>query len=740
MYRDISFEHEKNLNLDDLIVRLKAYYSDTDFELLKKAYHFATDAHKDQKRSSGEDYIIHPINVAAILIKLRMDMESIISGILHDVVEDCNVSVQTLEKEFGEDIAQIVAGLTKISQIKFKNIADSQAENFRKMIIAMAKDIRVIIVKMADRMHNMETLQYVSEIKQKKVARETLDIYVPMAGRLGINSIKTNLEDLCLRFLRPDIYRKMEEKAKNEKSMRDTYVQNVVNVIKDKLAEYSVKAEVSGKVKHLYSLYRKMLAQDVGLDQIQDIFSFKIISDNITECYKILGIIHSHHTPVPGRFKDYIAIPKVNGYQSLHTTVIGPQAERIEIQILTYEMHETAEMGITTSYQSEEKITGQHKQFSWIKQLLEIDKSIKSNFEFMDTVKGDLDVGEVFVFSPAGDIQKLCHGATPLDFAYAIHTEVGHRCVGAKVNNRITSLRHILKSGDTIEILTNESQTPSKDWLNIVKSPRSKTKIKQWLVKTERKQKRKVGQEAFEKMLALLETSFDSIEKSEEFANVLKHFNISNQEEFFLAIGRNEHSIQDIVKTMPSLKDSPLLKSCNKQLDEIINYSKKVQKDHPVIIDNIETEKVRLAKCCNPIPGDTIIGQMIKNKDVIIHRVNCPKSRSNSDVKSIKAEWNQESTLNFYIKIKVITEDKPGILSIISNSLSKMKTNIKSVNAHSSPTEKRGEIIFEIEVKNNSELSTIISSLELIDEIASVFRLPTSSKTQGPEEIYKPRP
>ena len=728
IYRTISFEHEKNLNLDDLIVRLKAYYSNADFELLKKAYCFATNAHKNQRRRSGEDYITHPVNVAAILIKLRMDIESIVSGLLHDVIEDCNIYPQTIEKEFGQEVAQIVTGLTKISQIKFKTIADSQAENFRKMVMAMAKDIRVIIVKMADRMHNMKTLQYVSEIKQKKIARETLDIYVPMADRLGINSIKTNLEDLCLYFLQPDIYKQLEEKSIVEKNSRDIYIKNVVNIIKDKLSEYSVKAEIIGKAKHFYSLYRKMMVQDIKMDQIQDIFSFKIISDNITECYKILGIMHSSYTPIPGRFKDYIAIPKVNGYQSLHTTVIGPESERIEIQILTYDMNEIAEMGITSSYNAETEITGQNKQFSWVTQLLEIDKNIESNSEFMDTVKGDLNVGEVFVFSPTGDIQKLCHGATPLDFAYAIHTEIGHHCVGAKVNNRITPLRHILKSGDIVEILTNENQTPSKNWLNIVQSPRSKTKIKQWLVKTEREQKRKAGFEIFKKMLTLLETSLDSIEESGEFKNVLEHFKFSSKADLFLSIGQNKHSIQEVVKAIPSLKNSPLLKNSSNKFEEIKRYSKKVHKHHPIIVDNVETDRVWLAKCCNPIPGDTVCGRMIKNKGVTIHRTNCHKIRNKPSIESIKAEWNPESTLKFYIKIRIITEDKPGILSTISKNLAGMKINIKSVSAHSPIKDSFGEIIFEIEVKNNSELSNIISSLENINEVTSVVRLPTSSK------------
>ena len=728
MYRTISFEHEKNLNLEDLIVRLKAYCADADFDLLKKSYDFATQAHKDQKRSSGEDYIIHPINVAAVLIKLRMDMDSIVSGLLHDVIEDCNVLPQTIEQEFGQEVAQIVTGLTKISQIKFKTIVDSQAENFRKMIIAMAKDIRVIIVKMADRMHNMETLQYVNEIKQKKIARETLDIYVPMADRLGINSIKTNLENLCLRFLKPDIYRQLEEKSIVEKNDRDTYIRTVANIIKENLSEYSIKAEVTGRAKHFYSLYRKMVSQDIKLNQIQDIFSFKIISNNITECYKTLGIIHSNYTPIPGRFKDYIAIPKVNGYQSLHTNVIGPENERIEIQILTYDMNEIAEMGIASSYKSEMGVTGQKNQFSWVKNLLEIDKNIKSNSEFMDTVRGDLDVGEVFVFSPTGDIQKLCYGATPLDFAYAIHTEVGHRCVGAKVNNRIIPLRYTLKSGDTVEILTNENQTPSKNWLNIVQSPRSKTKIKQWLVKTEREQKRNMGREILEKTLNIFETSLNSIEKSGELKNILKHFNFNEKDDLLLAIGKNNINIQEIVKNIPSLKGSSFLNPDHKRFDELSRYFKKAHKYQPIIIDNVESDNISLAKCCNPIPGDTINGFFTKNNSVIVHRTTCPKSNSESSSKKVPTRWSSQPILSFYIKIKIVTDDKPGILSIISNNLADMKTNIRSVSAHSSIAEKKGEIVFEIEVKNTSELSYIISSLKNIKEVNSVVRLPTSSK------------
>ncbi|MBF0209082.1 MAG: bifunctional (p)ppGpp synthetase/guanosine-3',5'-bis(diphosphate) 3'-pyrophosphohydrolase, partial [Oligoflexia bacterium] len=513
----LSFAHENDLNLETLVKRVEIYYPDANFDLLKKAYFFADNAHRGQKRSSGEDYIVHPMNVAAMLIKLRMDIDSIISGLLHDVIEDCDVTAEELEREFSPTTVQIVVGLTKISQIKFRSKEEGQAENFRKMVVAMAKDIRVIIVKLADRMHNMRTLQYISEERQKTVAQETLDIYVPLAGRLGIHSVKAELEDLCLRFLHPDVYYMLAEKIAMKKSERERYINDVVEIIRDKLSEYSIEADVFGRPKNFFSIYKKIQQRSVEFEQIQDILAFRIITNNITQCYKTLGVIHSSFTPIPGRFKDYIAIPKINNYQSLHTTVIGPKAERIEIQIRTYEMDEIAETGVAAHWVYKEKVVGGRKRnLDWVKDLLEFNRSMQSNSEFMDAVKNDLDTGGVFVFTPNGDVRELSDGSTPLDFAFSIHTEIGLTCVGAKVNAKIVPLRYRLKSGDVVEILTNKSQTPSKDWLKIVRTSRAKTKIKQWLLKAEREEHKRLGEDLLDKVLRVYATSIKQLRKSGE--------------------------------------------------------------------------------------------------------------------------------------------------------------------------------------------------------------------------------
>ncbi|MBT7609540.1 MAG: bifunctional (p)ppGpp synthetase/guanosine-3',5'-bis(diphosphate) 3'-pyrophosphohydrolase, partial [Bacteriovoracaceae bacterium] len=418
MIQSLDFSHERDIDLGDLKLRMQAYFPDADYKLLDKSYKYAKKAHEGQKRSSGEDYFIHPINVAATLIKLRLDMDSVVAGLLHDVVEDCNITPEEIEKEFNPEVAQIVVGLTKISKIKFKTKEESQAENFRKMVVAMAKDLRVIIVKLADRMHNMRTLQYVNDEKQKKIAQETLDIYVPLASRLGINSVKGELEDLCLRFLKPDIYYRLAEKVAMKKIDRDIYIKETVNDIEEKLISYSVKAEVKGRPKQFYSIYKKMMARGVDFEQIQDILAFRLIVANITECYKALGIIHSSFTPIPGRFKDYIAIPKVNNYQSLHTMVIGPNAERIEIQIRTNEMDDVAETGVAAHWKYKEGLKSGTAKLDWIQELLEFNQSVESNSEFLNVVKNDLDIGGVFIFTPKGDVRELRYGATPLDFAY----------------------------------------------------------------------------------------------------------------------------------------------------------------------------------------------------------------------------------------------------------------------------------------------------------------------------------
>jgi len=727
LYQRLDFSHERDLNIDDLSRRLEAYYPDADFALLKKAYTFAEKAHSGQKRSSGEDYIIHPINVAGTLIKLKLDMDSIVAGLLHDVVEDCGVTPEEIEKEFSHNIAQIVVGLTKISKIKFKTKEESQAENFRKMVVAMAKDLRVIIVKLADRMHNMRTLQYVNEDKQKKIAKETLDIYVPLASRLGINSVKAELEDLCLRFLHPDIYYRLAEKVTMKKSERDNYIKEVIDHIQEKLLEYSLKADVKGRPKHFFSIYKKMIARGVDFEQIQDVLAFRVIVNNITECYKGLGIIHSSMTPIPGRFKDYIAIPKVNNYQSLHTTVIGPKANRIEIQIRTHDMDEVAETGVAAHWKYKEGMASGETRLDWVQELLEFNQNVENNNEFMAAVKSDLDVGGVFVFTPTGDVRELRYGATPLDFAYAVHTEVGNKCVGAKINGKMVPLKYTLKSGDTVEILTSKNQTPSKDWLSMVKSSRAKSKIKQYLLKIERDENKELGKEVLEKAFRVFGTSLKAVQKTGEFAKACEAFSVANEEDLFIQIGSGKYGPKEFINTIPSLKKE---EDADEKIDELDTYTKKVtstarkksNKDNAVIVDGMDDLMVRMARCCNPIPGDPIVGYITRGRGITVHTATCDRIDSGDIGRNIEVNWNTEFSFKHPVNIRVITHDKPGILSNISKSITSIGVNIRSALAKSLP-DRKGSFIFEIEVKDYSELLKVTGMIEGHEEVISVTRV-----------------
>ncbi|WP_372653197.1 bifunctional (p)ppGpp synthetase/guanosine-3',5'-bis(diphosphate) 3'-pyrophosphohydrolase [Halobacteriovorax sp.] len=729
MFHRLDFSHERDLNIEELVKRMEAYYPDADFALLKKAYFFAEKSHKGQMRSSGEEYIIHPLNVAGTLVKLRMDMDSVIAGLLHDVVEDCDVTPEEIEKEFSPEIAQIVVGLTKISKIKFKTKEESQAENFRKMVVAMAKDLRVIIVKLADRMHNMRTLQYVSDEKQRKIATETLEIYVPLASRLGINSVKGELEDLCLRFMKPEIYYRLAEKVAMKKSERDVYIRETIDVIKEKLLEYSVNSDVKGRSKHFFSIYKKMNARGVDFEQIQDVLAFRLIVGNITECYKALGIIHSSFTPIPGRFKDYIAIPKVNNYQSLHTTVIGPKAERIEIQIRTQEMDEIAERGIAAHWKYKEGKNGFAKKLDWVQELLEFNKSVDNNDDFMDVIKNDLDVGGVFVFTPDGDVRELRYGATPLDFAYAVHTEIGNKCVGAKVNSRMVPLRYTLKSGDTVEILTSKTQTPNKDWVNIVKSSKAKQKIKQWLLKVEREKNKEQGREILEKAFRVVGTSMKNAFKLTEVSKVLKSLGVSNEDDLIINVGSGKFTAKQVVEEFPSLKKNEDEKAIS-ELDEIDSFSKelsksarrKSNKDNAVIVDGMNDVMVRMARCCNPIPGDPITGYITRGRGITVHTTKCNRVDSAEIGRNVSVEWNSDFSFKHPVNIRVITHDKPGILSQISKNINSLGVNIRSALAKSLP-DRKGSFIFEIEVNDFSELLKTINCVEAIEEVISVNRV-----------------
>lgn len=727
----IDFSHEANLTIDELVKRAEILLPDTDMVLLRKCYDFAEKMHAGVKRSSGEPYIIHPLNVAATLIKLKMDIDSIMAGLLHDTVEDCDVAPEDIAKMFGQNVAQIVVGCTKISKIKFKTKEESQAENFRKMVVAMAQDLRVIIVKLSDRMHNMRTLQYMTKEKQQAKAQETLDIYVPLASRLGINSVKADLEDLCLRYIHPDIYYRLAEKIAMKKRERETYIEETLNLVEEKMLEYSVTGEVTGRPKHFFSIYKKMQQRGVDFEQIQDLLAFRILINNITECYKVLGIIHSAFTPVPGRFKDYIAIPKVNNYQSLHTTVIGPKAERIEIQIRTFEMHEVAERGVAAHWKYKERNKAEPGgKLKWVEELMEFNQNVSSSSEFMDVVKNDLDVGGVFIFTPTGDVKELRYGATPLDFAYAVHTEVGNKTVGAKVNGKMVPLKYRLKSGDTVEILTSKTQTPSKDWLKICKTSRAITKIRQYLMKIERDEHKDLGEDILEKALKKFETSIKAVDKKNEFKAILDKYHYKTLEELFVNIGGNHLPIKDILVAIPSVNftetDELDFKEDDKDLESFYKKTQKTARkstsnDNAVIVDGLDDIMVKMGRCCNPIPGDPITGLITRGRGITIHTINCERILEIEKSRHVFVEWNKHYTFSHPVNIKVTTHDKPGILSKISKSINNAGINIRSAIARSMPDQK-GNFIFEIEVKDYSELLKTISSIEQMEEVISVSR------------------
>ncbi|MBY0518577.1 MAG: bifunctional (p)ppGpp synthetase/guanosine-3',5'-bis(diphosphate) 3'-pyrophosphohydrolase [Bacteriovoracaceae bacterium] len=722
----IDFSHEPNLTIDELVRRVLASNPEGDAELLKKCYEFAELKHIKQKRSSGEAYIIHPLNVAATLVKLKMDLDSIMAGLLHDTVEDCDVSPEDIEKEFGKSVAQIVVGCTKISKIKFKSKEESQAENFRKMVVAMAQDLRVIIVKLSDRMHNMRTLQYVSKEKQMAKAQETLDIYVPLASRLGINSVKGELEDLCLRYLHPDTYYRLAEKISMKRTERDGYIRDTIDTVQEKLMEYSVQAEVTGRPKHFYSIYKKMSQRGVDFDQIQDLLAFRILTNNITECYKVLGVIHSAFTPVPGRFKDYIAIPKVNNYQSLHTTVIGPGAERIEIQIRTFEMHEVAERGVAAHWKYKERDkTAPVNKLKWVEELMEFNQNVTSSSEFMDVVKNDLDVGGIFIFTPAGDVKELRYGATALDFAYSVHTQVGNQCVGAKVNGKMVPLKYRLKSGDTVEVLTSKTQVPSKDWLKICKTSRAITKIKQYLQKVERDKHHEDGEQMLDQALKRYGTTAKNIEKQGGFHNVYDSFHIKTLEELQVNIGSRMHNLRDILPKVMGIDyvEVPQEEVVKESYaDQIVkNARRSLGRDNAVIVDGLDDVQVRMGRCCNPIPGDPIIGFITRGRGITVHAVGCHRAHEVENSRRIDVQWNKGYAFAHPVNIRVMTHDKPGILSKISKTITNGGINIRAAMARSLPDQK-GSFVFEIEVKNYSELLKTISAIEQMEEVITVSR------------------
>jgi guanosine-3',5'-bis(diphosphate) 3'-pyrophosphohydrolase len=718
--------------IDTICQSILNYFPDANLELVRKAYHFAEKAHADQKRSSGDPYIIHPTEVAHILAEMRMDLSSICAAFLHDTVEDTGVKLEQIQSEFNADIATLVDGVTKLSKITFRTTEEKQAENFRKMIIAMAKDIRVILVKLSDRLSNMRSLQFLPAHKQKTIAQETIDIYAPIANRLGMSKIKLELEDLCLRFLHPDVYYKLAEQISQSKSDREKFIEEFCQSIQERLAEYDVTAQVTGRAKHFYSMYKKMERRQVDFNELHDLIAFRIIVDNITECYKALGVIHSAFRPIPGRFKDYIAMPKANHYQSLHTTVIGPGGERTEIQIRTQDMHMVAERGIAAHWKYKEgRFDSKNTDnVAWVQRLLEWQKDLSDPNEFLETVKTDLFSEDVFVFTPKGEVKQLPYGATPLDFAYAVHTDVGNRCVGAKVNGRIVSLRHRLKSGDALEVITSPTQTPSKDWLKIVKSSRAKAKIRTFIKTREREVARSEGEELFDRSLKSFNLSLSKLEKSGQLDQLLKDHGCRTIEEFHVGVGYGRFDLNAmLVKLIP--KEEMEIKAAQAKAENDESFLKKVirtaskrgEARNAVVVEGVDDILVRYAKCCSPVPGESIRGFITRGRGVTVHQASCARALDNDTERQIAVSWNQNLAMPVKraVRIRVLSLDETGLLALMSQTITTLGVNIASANIRTTK-DKKAIAIFEVEVGNMDQLNKVMSALESKKGVIAVER------------------
>lgn len=720
--------------LENLIARIEEYNPHGDLELIIKSYNFAESAHVGQFRNSGERFFIHPFNVAMILAELSMDTATIAAALLHDVLEDTDVTYETLAKEFGEEIANLVDGVTKLKKLKYRTKQETQAENLRKMVIAMSKDIRVIIIKLADRLHNIRTLEYMSDAKKKEKALETLEIYAPIAHRLGISTIKWELEDLSLRYIDPEGYYDLVERVSKKRREREAYIQNVIEVLREKLDEMEIESDISGRPKNFYSIYKKMVYQNKIFEQIFDLTAIRVIVDSVKDCYGVLGIVHTLWKPIPGRFKDYIAMPKPNMYQSLHTTVIGPLGEPFEIQIRTWEMHRTAEYGIAAHWKYKEGLTksdGFESKLTWLRQLLEWQKELKDPKEFMESLKIDLFTDEVFVFTPKGDVISLPAGSTPLDFAYRVHTAVGNNCVGAKVDSRIVPLDFKLKNGNIVEILTTSSSSgPSRDWLKIVISSQAKTKIRQWFKKEERDSNINKGKELLEKEAKRQGYKLTELLKEDWLRSIAKKVSLNNVDDLYAAIGYGSITLSQVVS---KLKEN-YREYYNQKIDEKEFMNKPITPIIPrkeykptqgISVKGVDNIKVRFSKCCSPVPGDEIIGYITRGRGVSVHRSDCPNVQDlDIQERFIDVEWDTDKKTSYQAEIQIKATDRSGLLTQITQLLTDMKLTVTSLNARTNK-EKTALINMTLEIKDIEQLKELMKKIKRLEGVIDVYRVIT---------------
>ena len=710
--------------MEQLLEKFRTQYPNN-YELLEKAYYYAKNAHEGQKRASGEEYFIHPVAVATILADLNMDEATVCAALLHDVVEDTPCTEEDLKREFGEEITRLVQGVTKLDKIEFKSKEEEQAENFRKMFFAMAKDIRVLFIKLADRLHNMRSLKFLPENRQQAMARETLDIYAPLAGRLGISQIKCELDDLSLRYLDPEAFKSIAEKLNLRLSERRDFVNNLVKEIKDEIAKYGIEAEVFGRPKHIYSIYKKMKTKNLSFEQLYDLFAVRVIVDDEKDCYNVLGIIHNKWTPVPKRVKDYISAPKQNNYQSLHTTVMTSIGMPFEIQIRTKEMHRVAEYGIASHWKYKEgrsEDSDLDNKLQWLRRALEMESDFKDSKEFMDTLKTDLYSSEAVVFTPKGDVISLPAGSTPIDFAYTIHSAIGNKCVGAKVNSKMVPITTELTTGDIVEIITSpNAKGPSRDWLKFVKTTAARAKIHSFFKKEMKEENIKKGREMLEEEAKRRGYALHQLMVPKWLDVVMQRYNITSVDDLYASVGYGGFTTNQILFKLIDFY---------KQEQEIKNPEIAVQKQNPsnrtntqgILIKGYDDFLVRLARCCNPVPGDPIIGYITRGRGVVVHRKDCPNMKNAEENRCIQADWANKSAQGHYeVSMQIEAADTTGIIAEITTLISSLKFSITSFNARLS---KAGKAIINLSVQITSpeDLELIMKKIEGHPDVEKVFR------------------
>ncbi|AGX43837.1 RelA/SpoT family protein [Clostridium saccharobutylicum] len=733
--------------IDKLLEKIQNNCHNIDIDMVKKAYNFAEEAHKEQKRESGEPYIIHPIAVAEILAEMGMDTNTIVAGLLHDVIEDTHYSYEETAELFNPQIANLVDGvtkLTKLGEMEYKTKEEQQADNVRKMLLAMAKDIRVIIIKLADRLHNMRTLKFMPANKQKNKAKETLDIYAPLAHRLGISKIKWELEDLCFRYLHEKEYYELVDDIAEKRVERETYIKDVVKDLNEKLESAGIDSDIDGRPKHFYSIYKKMVTKNKSIEQIFDLTAIRVLVNSVKDCYGVLGIVHTIYRPIPGRFKDYIAMPKPNMYQSLHTTVIGPQGKTFEIQIRTFEMHKTAEYGIAAHWKYKEGDTGKNEQdkemdfekkLVWLRDMLEWQKETSDAEEFIEGFKIDLFSDEVFVFTPKGVVINLCRDATPIDFAYRIHTDVGNKCVGAKVNGRIVPLDYTLKTGEIVEILTSSNaKGPNMDWLNIAKSNQSKSKIKLWFKKAKKEENILKGKELLEKELKKQGVNYADIAKGDTYEKTVKRYNIHTIDDLHALFGIGGLSVSTFISR---LKEDNGIDKVNKEKEnkEILNKSieeqiaKSARQPEPnsygITVKGESNLMVRFAKCCSPVPGDEILGYITKGRGVSVHRKDCTNLQNLIDTdgdRVVEVNWGSSKGNAYFAEIQVEADDRDGLLADIMSVITDLKLQLSAVNANLA---KKGSAFVNVKVKITSvdTLTDLMKRIRKLKGVVDVYRV-----------------